>query len=177
VNKRKHEAQWVSFKKIIDRLREGGLFYPRDLERELHMPDRTVDHDLKLGVKLGIFIQKEKKGPYAWIDYRSEEEIVRRILRTWFPIFMFSILEKEKMWNTPIEFIEEVVINSAALEAGKDPRNEDFRKICYEIARQFFSKPEKSLPPEQYKRFREKFEKKREELLQSLSKSLKNSQI
>lgn len=177
MEEKKPEKRYGSLKKIVKKMRGGGWFYPRDLESELKLPDRTVDHALKVGVHLGIFKQKEKKGPYAWIDYRSEEEIIRRILRAWFPIFLFSILEKEKMWKTPIEFIEAVVINSAALEAGKDPQNEDFRKICYEIARQFFSNPEKSLPPEQYKRFREKFEKKREELLRSLSKSLKNSQI
>lgn len=170
MKKRKPAKRYGSFKKIVEKMRGGGWFYPRDLKSELKLPDRTVDYDLKAGVHIGIFKQKEKKGTYAWIDYTSEEESIRKIFEMWSPIFISDILEKEKTWKDPIEFVEEFVIKIAALETGKDPKDKEIRKICYKIAGEFFRKPTKFLSPEQRKRLLERL-KKRQEPLEKVSKS------
>lgn len=174
MEERKHK-RWETFKKIIEKMREGGQFYPQDLKSELGLSDRTVDHDLKLGVYVGIFEQKEKRGPYTWIDYKSDEGSIRKTLEMLSPFFMYDLLRKERIWKNPIEFIEDA-IKLAALEAGKDPSDKEFRKIYYKIAGEFFSKPTKFLSSEQRKRFLEWIEKRQEERLRKLAKNPENSQ-
>ena len=151
-------------------MRKGGWLYPRDLRSELGLSDRTVDHDLKLGVHIGIFKQKEKKGPYAWIDYESEEEIIRKVLKNLLPLYIeYALIDMKKgRSGNLMGFIEDVVIKSAAIQAGKDPQEKDFRKLAYKVVKEFASKPERFLPPEMVKRFTEAVRKRLEESLRSL---------
>lgn len=150
-------------------MRSGGELYPKDLESELHLPHRTVDHDLKLGVQIGIFKQKKKKGPYAWIDYEPEEEIIRKVLKDWLPLFMERALIDMKKGRSCglMEFIEEFFIKLAAIRVGKDPQDKAFRKLAYKVVNEFFSKPEKFLPAEMVKRLTEAVSKRLEESLRS----------
>jgi len=153
----KRKKRWESFAKVIQRMHKGGWFYPRDLKSELQLPDRTVDHNLKLGVYLGIFKRDEKTGSYAWVDYTSDEEIVREILETWFPMYASDIWSKEKLWPDSIDFIEKFVINHVAIKAGKDPHDIELRKTCYKVTKEFLANPEK-VPPDTYERLRKRLE-------------------
>lgn len=171
MEKRKRNARWESFAKVIQKMREGGWFHPRDLMVELQLPDRTVDDGLKRGVQIGIFKRDEKTGSYAWVDYTSDEEIVREILEMWTPIFASDIWSKEKLWPDSIDFIEKFVINHVAIKAGKDPHDIELRKTCYKVTKEFLANPEK-VPPGALERLRKRLE----EFSRSFPKNSNDSQ-
>jgi hypothetical protein len=149
------QPRWSQLKVIIKKMREGGWFSPKDLESELEIPDTTVDHDLKLGVHIGIFKQREERGPYAWIEYQPEEEGINRSLKLLFPIFISDI---EKGGSPHLnEFINDIIESSAIL-SGKDPQDTNFRKLVYKIVKECFDNPEKYIEPELIIRFKKAIE-------------------
>jgi len=68
-------GRWEAFRKIVKRVHEDPPCNPRDIynDPEIGVPKRTVTHNLKLGVFIGIFKQLDD-GRYAWIDYDVPSE-------------------------------------------------------------------------------------------------------
>jgi hypothetical protein len=69
--------RWAAFWKTIKRVHEGPPCNPVDIYRDpkIGLSKKTVNHNLSLGVYIGIFKQLED-GKYAWIDYEpSTREI------------------------------------------------------------------------------------------------------
>jgi hypothetical protein len=138
--------RWWCLAKVVEKMQGGGWLSPQELALQLNLPERTVDHDLKLGTHIRIFKHDKEKGRYAWIEYESGEENVRRHLETWALGFILSIITDASL--KPIESFERYVIPFAAAESGNDPQDEKFRKLCFRVLGEFFKKPERFVTPE-----------------------------
>jgi hypothetical protein len=76
----------MAFAKTIKRVHEGPPCNPVDIYRDpkIGLKKDTVDHNLKLGVYIGIFKQLED-GKYAWIDYKTPSETTTLEEKPWQP--------------------------------------------------------------------------------------------
>lgn len=126
--KRRKSRRHEQFRKVIGKLRHGGWFYPKVLQSKLKLPYRTIKHDLRLGLHLGIFKQENEKGPYAWIDYESEEEIIRKVIEDHCPYGVKAVLQSK---YRPSSDLFDEICKDAGIISGKNPDDPKFKTLVY----------------------------------------------
>lgn len=126
----KHK-RWESFKKVVEKVREGPC-RPKDIysDAKLNLRQRTVSHNLTLGVYFGIFRQLED-GRYVWIDYVEKEETARNLLKRFRLLYCRWPLPSEvaaDLGLIPVE-TEQVIYKVAGSQPAEDrwrePTEED----------------------------------------------------
>ena len=124
--------RWMQLKRVIEELRNGGWFYPKDLAEQLEIPYSTVKHDLRIGKHIGIFKQEQRRGPYAWIEYDPEEPMIRKAIEDHFPHGVNARMLSK--YTTTYDPFEEALKDAAVL-TGNDPRDSGFRERFFKVVK------------------------------------------
>ncbi|MCJ7634213.1 hypothetical protein MUP77_17720 [Candidatus Bathyarchaeota archaeon] len=125
---KKVPKRWTQLKRIVEKLRNGGLYYPRELMKELKLSNRTVDACLKHGIYIGIFKQEEERGPYSWVDYEAKEEIIRQVIKDHCPYGVKAALQSK---YRPSSDLFDEICKDAGIITGNDPDDPKFKRLVF----------------------------------------------